>query len=158
MFSRLKANKQIVTGVIKNKHDLSGFMWFELGQRFVTRPVRKTVNKTCYYLLLLTFFCQISVQAEILQDPTAPSGHASAANKSTGTKAAPQWVLTSILIATDRRLANINGTMVSVGAQVAGARVTVIEPDYVQLRKGDKELVLELLPKVIKQVAKGTQP
>lgn len=120
--------------------------------------IRQTVNKKCNLVLLLTAFCQITAQAEVLLDPTAPPGLGYPATKPAGTISAPLWVLTSTLIATDRRLANINGTMVAVGALVAGAQVTAIEPDYVRLRKGDKELILELLPRDIKQVAKGIQP
>ncbi len=120
--------------------------------------IRQTVNKICNLVLLLTAFCQITAQAEVLLDPTAPPGLGNSVNKRAGTISAPQWVLTSTLIATDRRLANINGTMVAVGTQVAGAQVTAIEPDYVRLRKGDKELILELSPRDIKRVAKGTQP
>lgn len=124
----------------------------------VASAIRQTVNKKCNLVLLLTTFCQITVHAEVLHDPTAPPGQGYSVTKPAGTITAPQWVLTSTLIATDRRLANINGTMVAVGTQVAGAQVTAIEPDYVRLRKGDKELILELLPGDIKRVAKGTQP
>ena len=128
-----------------------------LNKRVVSHS-RQTVKQTGVVVLLLAAFCQINVRTEVLDDPTAPPGHGVAAQKTTGIKSAPQWVLTLTLIATDRRLANINGTMVGVGTHVAGAQVTAIEPDYVRLRKGDKDLVLELLPKQMKQVVKGTQP
>jgi len=117
-----------------------------------------SVNKTGTVVMLLTAFCQMAAQAEVLQDPMAPPGYGASGAKSSGTKTAPQWILTSTLIATDRRLANINGTLVSVGKLIDGAQVTAIEPDYVRLRKGNKDMILELSPKDIKQVAKGTQP
>jgi len=102
-------------------------------------------------LLLVTVFCHGSLLAEVLKDPTRPPSHRFSAIGSSGTKAAPRWVLSSTLIAPARRLATINGKTVGVGQKIEGARVMEINPSHVALRDGDKEIILELLPVEIKR-------
>ncbi len=55
------------------------------------------------------------------------------------------WRLGSILIAPQRRVAVINGQSMSLGEQLNGAQLVSIEPGRVCLRRGTKEIVLELL-------------
>jgi len=110
-----------------------------------------TVKKSRLILVLVTVFCHQMVFAEVLKDPTRPSGHRNNHQGASGTKAAPRWTLSSTLIAPTRRLATINGKTVGVGQDIAGARVVAIEPSRVALRDGDKEIVLELLPMDIKR-------
>lgn len=120
-------------------------------------------NKSSFYIpvtarfgvFAFTVFIATVCVAEQLADPTQPPGISSTAGNSKVVNNAPSWILHSTLIAGDRRVATINGQTVSVGAQVDGATVLLIEPGYVRLRIGKQERQLELLPKEIKYVAQG---
>lgn len=101
------------------------------------------------FLLFVALFCHSSLFAEVLKDPTRPPSYRFMGGA--GMKAAPRWVLSSTLIAPARRLATINGKTVSVGQKIGGARVVAINPAYVAIRDGDKEIILELLPVEIKR-------
>jgi hypothetical protein len=111
----------------------------------------KTVKNTRLIVLIVTVFCHQALLAEVLKDPTRPPGQRYSPLSAAGTKAAPIWTLSSTLIAPARRLATINGKTVGVGQEIAGARVVAIEPSRVALRKGNREIVLELLPVDIKR-------
>jgi len=105
-----------------------------------------------FFMLLATLFCHVSVNAEVLVDPTRPPSHLFSAKAPVGIKAAPRWVLSSTLIAPARRLATINGKTVSIGEHVGTAKVVSIEPSQVALKEGNKKIVLHLLPSGIKRV------
>lgn len=85
----------------------------------------------CGVGLLLLF--QLA-QAQMLRDPTRPPG-------STASSHHGGLVVTSILIAKDRRLATVNGKILAVGDEIMGARVAGIQPNLVQFRIERGELV-----------------
>jgi MSHA biogenesis protein MshK len=92
-----------------------------------------------------------SAGAQALTDPTRPpnaSAPAGAAQETGG----PQ--LQSVLISPRRRLAIINGTMVSLGDMLGEAKVVKISETEVVLRKGEETEVLKLFPGVDKQAAR----
>ena len=93
----------------------------------------------------------LQARAQALVDPTrppnAPAGEADAA-QSGGTQ------LQSILIASNRRLAIINGATVGLGGMVGEAKVVRITETEVTLQKGDETEVLKLYPGVDKQPIK----
>ena len=84
-------------------------------------------------------------------DPTRPANQRYSAKGATGIKDAPRWTLSSTLIAPARRLATINGKTVGVGQKIGAARVIAIDPSRVALHDGDKEIILEFLPRDIKR-------
>jgi len=88
--------------------------------------------------------------AQVLVDPTRPP------NAQPGEPEAAQSVtqLQSILIASNRRLAIINGTTVALGDMVGEAKVVRITETEVTLQKGDETEVLKLYPGVDKQPIK----
>jgi MSHA biogenesis protein MshK len=92
----------------------------------------------------------LQASAQALVDPTrppnAPSGEADAI------PVGPQ--LQSILIASNRRLAIIDGTTVTVGGMVGEAKVVRITETEVTLQNGDETAVLKLYPGVDKQPIK----
>ena len=53
--------------------------------------------------------------------------------------------LSAVLISTTRRIAVINGNFYREGDQVAGARITRIEPGSVRLRRGGEDVVVPLI-------------
>lgn len=79
-----------------------------------------------------------------LGDPTRPTG----LNAPTAQRAAaqPGWVLQSILVAPDRRVAVINGRSVRVGETVDGARVVGIDADRATLDAQGRRIDLRLHP------------
>jgi hypothetical protein len=109
------------------------------------------VKKLSYVLFCLTIFWHLSAYSEELIDPTMPAGM-QMPGKTAGTKSAPRWVLSSTLIAPARRLATINGKTVGVGEHISGAQVMTIEPARVSLRKGNKDIVVELSPRDFKRM------
>ena len=59
-------------------------------------------------------------------------------------KTAARWVLNSILYATGRRRAIVNGRLLAVGERIGGARLVAIERDRVRLRLQDRTITLKL--------------
>ncbi|HEX2649837.1 MAG TPA: MSHA biogenesis protein MshK [Burkholderiales bacterium] len=92
----------------------------------------------------------LQASAQGLVDPTrppnAPAGEADAAQSGTQ--------LQSILIASNRRVAVINGAPVGLGGMVGEAKVIRINETEVTLQKGDEIEVLKLYPGVEKQPIK----
>lgn len=78
---------------------------------------------------------------ERLPDPTARTTMVA---QRVGAPPNPRWVLESTLVASDRRLAVINGETVGVGDAIRGARVVAIEAYGVRLRTGDGMIELSL--------------
>ena len=60
------------------------------------------------------------------------------------------WALQSILFASDRRIAVINGTRVKEGDRIGSARVVRIRDSQVLLDTGGRRLTLHLLPQTVK--------
>lgn len=77
-----------------------------------------------------------------LVDPTEPP----AANESSVVEQAGDLHLSSILIASDRRLAVLDGQFVTEGDEVAGYKVTAIEPGELVLESSQGIKRLSLLP------------
>jgi MSHA biogenesis protein MshK len=109
------------------------------------------VRKFGCFLVFMTIVWHAYANAEVLIDPTQPPG-LPMSGKHAGIKSAPRWLLTSTLIAPARRLATINGKIVSVGERVGDARVMTIEPARVLLREGKKDIVVELSPRDFKRM------
>ena len=93
----------------------------------------------------------VTARAQALVDPTRPpnapvGGEMPEANGGTQ--------LQSILIASNRKLAIINGTTVPLGGMVGEAKVVKITETEVTLRKGDETEVLRLYPGIDKAPVK----
>lgn len=97
-------------------------------------------------LLLLMGLCLQSAAA--LEDPMRPPGNAALVSLP---PAASRFVLSSTLIARERRSAVINGRNVGVGEEVDGARVVEIQPTQVRLQHQGHQLTLQLLPVDVKK-------
>lgn len=83
-----------------------------------------------------------------LRDPTRPALGVSSTGVSPLSRP-PRFKLTSVLIAPARRVAVINGSSVSLGDRVAGARVVEIGPRYVRLERGGLPVELFLNPRSV---------
>lgn len=92
--------------------------------------------------------------AETLGDPTQPPNTTSLSPGQRTAKPLPRWSLTATFIASDRRVATINGKRVTVGEQIGGATVLAIEPSWVSLQAPNsrKTLTVQLLPKEFKRM------
>lgn len=103
-------------------------------------------------LITLLLVCLVwpaaAVAAEQLRDPTRPSWLPDPGRQQR--PVVTRYRLESVLIAAERRVAVINGRVVTVGDVVDGAAVLSIEPEAVTLRRDGRELVLKLLPGSVK--------
>lgn len=97
---------------------------------------------------LLVFFCLVGLKhayAE-MRDPTQPPAIPISVTQET-----PQYEgdykLQSILIGPMRKLAMINGELVSVGSKIQNARVVAINKNYVVLLIGGRQMTLYLFGK-----------
>ncbi len=88
--------------------------------------------------------------AAALQDPTRPTPGALFLSPSAPRPAADTWVLNSTLVANDRRVAVINGTHVSEGESIGGARVLRIGKSDVLIQAPGRQLTLQLIPDTLK--------
>ncbi len=82
-------------------------------------------------------------------DPTRPTDPAAFFGTRTAADGSA-WSLQSILLASDRRIAVINGKRVQEGDRVGSARVIRIRDSQVLLETGGRRLTLHLLPKTVK--------
>lgn len=111
------------------------------------------VKMSIYLLMLMTVICHSVATAEVLDDPTRPPNQRLPGTSLGGTKAAPVWILSQTLISPARRVAIINGKRVQIGERIGGAQVIAIEPARVALRKKNRDILLELLPKDFKRIS-----
>ena len=88
-----------------------------------------------------------TVYAQTLRDPTRPAMVAN--SKGVAARAEQSgWILQSVLISPERRYAIINGEVVPLGGEVAGAELVAIAPERVTLRTPEGLRVLHLFPDV----------
>lgn len=103
--------------------------------------------------ILCTLLTASSLCAGDLIDPTRPIN---TKIKTTSTKAVSavhrSWTLESTLVAHDRRVAVINGKLVSEGDTVDGARVIKISKLDVVVKTSGKRMTLQLLPDIVKKI------
>lgn len=92
----------------------------------------------------------LPVTAGALVDPTRP---AAPGRPTPAVSTAPRhvWTLDSTLVAPDRRVAVINGTRVSEGEVVDGARVIEIRELDVVIQTAGRRLTLNLLPDIVQR-------
>jgi len=93
--------------------------------------------------LVLGAMAQSLAQGPPLGDPMRPYRVESGTGATEPTTRRLQ--LTAVLISTTRRIAVINGSLYREGDEVAGARITRIEPGSVRLRRGGEDLVVPLI-------------
>ncbi len=98
---------------------------------------------------LILVACTATASAGTLKDPLRPP---LASPKSVaGERSAPSWKLASTLVAGDQRSAVINGRVLGLGDRVNGAEVVEIRPGAVRLRRSDKEFLVKLQRRGIRQ-------
>lgn len=100
--------------------------------------------------LLIIASVLLSQQSHALHDPTRPTEPADYFGG--GIRSNNAWSLQSILSATDRRIAIINGTRVREGDRIGSARVVSINESQVVLNTGGQHFTLRLLPTSIKVI------
>lgn len=88
--------------------------------------------------------------AGTLQDPTRPTPGALFQSSQDPRPGTAIWTLNSTLVADDRRVAVINGTHVSEGESVGGARVLRIRKTDVLLQAPGRQVTLQLIPDTLK--------
>jgi MSHA biogenesis protein MshK len=99
--------------------------------------------------LLCVVCLGFSAVSPALNDPTRPTDHALFFGTGQSASSA-QWVLQSILLSSDRRIAVINGTRVREGDRLGSAKVVRIADSHVLLKTGGTTLTLRLLPETVK--------
>lgn len=97
-------------------------------------------------LLLPAWWLPLRVVA--LDDPMRPPQVVQPAQTA---RATTGFTLTSTFITRDERRAVINGKTVRIGDRVADARVESIEATQVRMRRGDKDIIVRLVPERVKQ-------
>lgn len=100
-------------------------------------------------LVTVLFLMTVPVVAAPLTDPTQPPGFVGGVTAAGSTKA-PAWQVSSILISSDRRMAVINGKIVSQGDIVGSAKVIRISHTAVTLRNNIETFTVKLLPAQVK--------
>ena len=113
----------------------------------------KSHVKNILFFTLTVLLSGFSFAVAALEDPTKPPGFVRSGN-ATGTAQAPRWVVSSILISKDRRLAVVNGKTVKRGEKIAGAKVVSISATDVKLRTSVETFIVKLLPAQVKSVRK----
>lgn len=92
-----------------------------------------------------------SLEADELIDPTRPPPGEKAGLPSGDAGSRRDWTLESTLVAARRRVALINGELVSEGDSVDGARVIEIREFDVLIRTPFGRRILRLLPDIVEE-------
>ena len=112
------------------------------------------------YKIIASSFCLLLLSSRVLasdssalgvRDPTTPLGHVAATANASGVQ---QFVLNSILISPQRKLAIINGSTLREGQTVPGTgnvKVQRISAQAVVLQQADQTWVLRLSPSIMKR-------
>lgn len=95
-------------------------------------------------LILWVLVLGIAPGVQALTDPTQPSNYRTATKE-------PSLHLESVLSSEHRKVAVINGVVLSVGERIGSARVVAITENTVKLRRGGKEFSLQLKRASIRQ-------
>lgn len=108
--------------------------------------------KQCSSVLLILYmsYSPLTVCASELIDPTRPATRLETSSP-TRVAAPRSWTLESTLVAADRRVAVINGKLVSEGESVDGARVVEIRNLDVLIQTASRRMTLQLLPDIVKK-------
>lgn len=100
-------------------------------------------------LMLHVSLASFPLRAAELIDPTRPPGGAETAPPTRKAATRSGWTLESTLVATDRRVAVINGELVTEGESVGGARVVEIRKLEVLVQTPRGPVTLRLLPDIL---------
>jgi len=85
-------------------------------------------------------------------DPTLPPSFSNAVSQDEEINTA--WVLSSVLVSAQRKVAIINGQSVQVGDVVDGANIQSINATNVKLKHRGEIIILELYPVTVKTISK----
>lgn len=103
-------------------------------------------------MVMCTLLTSISLHANVLTDPTQPATRQKTVNTNSVSTVVHSWKLESILVAPNRRVAVINGKLVSEGEYVDGARVIRIRALDVLVQTPNKRITLQLLPDIVTKI------
>jgi len=92
-----------------------------------------------------------SLVAAELEDPTRPASKSHSVSPTHSSIPHRQWILESTLVAEDRRVAVINGKLVSEGESVDGAQVLEIRQFIVLVKTPNRKLTLQMLPTIVER-------
>lgn len=104
-------------------------------------------------LAAAAFWSAGAVLAEVLPDPTRPTGAGMNDGVGAAAAAASGPVLQSVLVSPNRRVAVINGQSLAVGDRIGEARVAKITETEVTLAQGGQTQVLRLFVQVDKKLS-----
>lgn len=102
-------------------------------------------------LILCSLLTALSLCASVLIDPTRPTTRHKTTTSDNVGAVVRSWKLESTLVAPDRRVAVINGKLVSEGESVDGARVIEIRKLDVLVQTPTRRMTLQLLPDIVKK-------
>lgn len=105
-----------------------------------------TLCFSSYIMLLIVAFYSMASVAQ-LDDPTRPADFRSVKQRPVQQVDNEVWVLSSILISPQRRIAIINGSSVRVGDTLGDVKVVKIDTTAVVIKRGNENITLSLLPK-----------
>ncbi len=115
------------------------------------------MKATRYCAVLLAIVLPMAgAQAQALSDPTRPPSALSTSGSTVVQEEIAGTQLQSILLSRGRKVAVINGSMVSIGGMVGEARVVRITETQVVLKKGEETEVLMMYPGIDKRPVKRT--
>lgn len=102
-------------------------------------------------LMLHAAYLPMLTRADVLVDPTRPPVRAEQEKPAPAIAERRSWALESTLVSPERRVAVINGKLVSEGESVDGARVIAIRKRDVLLSAQGRRMTLQLLPDIVKE-------
>ncbi|MFV2061474.1 MAG: hypothetical protein ACC653_12380 [Gammaproteobacteria bacterium] len=106
------------------------------------------IKSVAIFILLFLVIKFNTVMANTLFDPTRPPGAQTQKQSKPSSKRYPSWRLSSILIASERKIATINGKLLRKGDRVNGATLIDIQSWNVTLVKNNKTFKVYMFKKL----------
>lgn len=103
------------------------------------------------YLISISILMMVSGFTYAITDPMQPPNMRGDSVKHITKSKTAKWRLTSVLIGQKRRLATINGKILSIGEKINGAKLIDIQPSVITLNVENRNIIIKLLPTIVKR-------
>ncbi|MCK4752808.1 MAG: hypothetical protein KAS75_05125 [Planctomycetes bacterium] len=119
--------------------------------------MKRLIIITIAILIIVAADSSSARQPRNRRNPFAPLGEVKTSNKvklvkKQGKITAPEKIdlrLNAIVWNKDNPIAIINNTVVKIGSEIAGRKISTITPQYVELEYNEQKEILKMLPKIL---------
>ncbi len=116
---------------------------------------RRSLHAICILLVTFGLFWPAGAMANFTDPTRPPMAPAGESHQLSPATIHHRWALSSTVISANRRAAVINGSAVTVGQDIDGARLVKVLPHAAILRRGSRKFTIRLSPGGVKVPARA---